>query len=240
MASPHQPTATRNSLAEAGNPHLASALFFARCSNAYTLAVQFAAVQFDIIWEYKPANHAIIEQMIDASDVRAGAFVLLPELGDTGFSFNLDAIVDDQTLPWAQQCAQQRGIWLQVGYAIRGDDGRGRNIAAIISPTGWVRATYAKVHPFSFGREIEYFSGGDHIAICPVDGLNVAPMICYDLRCLRGRTRLYDRCQLARRPAVALAAVVHRAGDREPGLCGDMQSNRTRPIARLRGRIDDH
>jgi len=144
--------------------------------------MQFAAVQFDIVWEDKPANHTIMEQMIDASDIAAGAFVLLPELGDTGFSFNLDTIVDDQTLPWAQQLASSRGLWVQAGFARRGSDGKGRNVAAIVNPRGEVVIEYAKVHPFSYGKEIEHFSGGSDLALCDVRDLHVAPLICYDLR----------------------------------------------------------
>lgn len=156
--------------------------------------MHIAAVQFDIVWEDKDANHRIIEQMIDDADVPAGALVVLPELGDTGFSFNLDVIADDRTLPWGIEVARQRSIWLQVGYAIRGEDGKGRNCTSIISPQGDVVAHYQKVHPFSYGREIEYFSGGRSITITPITSrddtsdrdedatVQLCPLICYDLR----------------------------------------------------------
>ena len=145
-------------------------------------ACRFVAVQFDIIWEDKLANHAIIEQMLDDHGVAAGAFVLLPELGDTGFSFNLDAIVDDRTITWASALARSRGIWLQAGFAQHGPEGKGRNVAAIINPGGQVAVQYEKIHPFSFGREAEHYNGGDHLAVCDTGALQVAPLICYDLR----------------------------------------------------------
>ena len=78
-----------------------------------------AAVQFDIAWEDKGANHLRIEAMLRAADLEPATFVVLPELGDTGFSFDLDRIVDDRTLPWAQELARARGLWLQVGFALR-------------------------------------------------------------------------------------------------------------------------
>lgn len=151
--------------------------------------MNICCVQFDVVWEDKPANHAIMASMLDEADVQPGTFVLLPELGDTGFSFNLDRIVDADpaasgaSLAWAVDLARHRRIWVQVGYAERGDDGRGRNCAAIINPQGRITGTYRKVHPFSYGREIEYFTGGDELMIVrSCDGVHICPTICYDLR----------------------------------------------------------
>ena len=47
------------------------------------------AVQTDIIWEDKPANHAVVETMLAdvPGGVGAGSLIVLPELSDTGFSF---------------------------------------------------------------------------------------------------------------------------------------------------------
>jgi predicted amidohydrolase len=141
-----------------------------------------AAVQFDIRWEDKAANHAIVEAMLDEASLPAGTFVLLPELGDTGFSFDLDRIVDDRSVAWASTLASRHAVWLQVGHAIRGADGRGRNCATIIGPDGAVGPRYEKVHPFSFGREAEYFGGGDAIVVTRCGDGAVCPLICYDLR----------------------------------------------------------
>lgn len=144
--------------------------------------MRFAAIQHDITWEDKPANHRTVERMLVEANVPAGAFVVLPELGDTGFSFNLDRIVDDQSLAWGRQAARRFGICLQVGHAQRGPDGRGRNAATVITPDGAILATYHKVHPFSYSREIDFYAGGDHIDLIDVGGVTICPMICYDLR----------------------------------------------------------
>lgn len=144
--------------------------------------MRFAVVQLDIAWEDKPANQARFEAMLDQADVPAGAFVVLPELGDTGFSFALDRIVDDRSLAWARRTAAVRGVWLQVGYAERGADGRGRNCATIVRPDGTVAGTYRKVHPFSYGREAEHYAGGDELLCERCGPVVVCPLICYDLR----------------------------------------------------------
>ena len=144
--------------------------------------MQFALLQYDIAWENKSANHALIEQMLFESGVKAGAFVVLPELGDTGFSFNLTKIVDDQTINWGQELARNMKIWLQVGHARLGEEGRGRNCATIITPEGQIAGSYDKIHPFSFGKETEHYQGGEHLLIRRCDDINVCPLICYDLR----------------------------------------------------------
>jgi len=153
--------------------------------------MRFAAVQFDIVWEDKAANHAIIERMLDEAQPRIepGTFVLLPELGDVGFSMNLERIVDDRSLSWAIDLAKRRGIFLQHGFArlvaqreAASGKSKGRNCAVIVSPDGEILADYEKVHPFTFGREAEHYSGGDHLSLADCHETVVCPLICYDLR----------------------------------------------------------
>jgi omega-amidase len=160
--------------------------------------MRFAAVQFDIVWEDKPANHAIIERMLREADpaIEPGTFILLPELGDTGFSMNLDRIGDaERSLEWGQSLARKFESFVQIGFA-RSEAARvdvqagnpesskpnGRNCAAIIDPNGNILGEYQKIHPFSYGKESQFYSGGDHLLICRCGDANVCAMICYDLR----------------------------------------------------------
>jgi predicted amidohydrolase len=144
--------------------------------------MRFAAIQFDIVWEDKVANHAIIERLLDDANVPAGTFVVLPEMGDTGFSFNLDRIVDERSIEWGMGVARDRGIHIQLGHVTRGRDHRGRNCATVINSRGEGAGQYQKVHPFSYGREIEHFSGGDHLLLVDAGHCSICPLICYDLR----------------------------------------------------------
>jgi predicted amidohydrolase len=145
------------------------------------------AVQFDIAWEDKAENHRRIERMLEEAEVAPGTFVLLPELGDTGFSFNIDAIVDDRSLEWARATARGFGVWLQHGYPVPGSTGKGRNRASIVSPDGEVVGSYDKVHPFTYGRgEQHHYDSGSQLTLRGVVGLPgepvICPLICYDLR----------------------------------------------------------
>ncbi|MFO0873335.1 MAG: nitrilase-related carbon-nitrogen hydrolase [Phycisphaerales bacterium] len=164
------------------------------------------AIQHDIAWEDKQANHATVEDMLDAARPPQGATVVLAELFDTGFSFNLDAIVDARTVAWGQSVAAARSLNILCGHAERGGaseaDGarnagearraddrtprtttpRGRNCLTLIAPGGVVRGRYEKVHPFTFGREGEHYGGGSRLLLRRIDGATVCPLICYDLR----------------------------------------------------------
>ena len=93
-----------------------------------------ATVQFDVVWVDKPANHAIVERMLRKAKIEQGTYVILPELGDTGFSFDLTKIVDGLSLSWARSLARELGIWIQPGFAENGNDGRGRNLVSFSAP----------------------------------------------------------------------------------------------------------
>jgi predicted amidohydrolase len=145
-------------------------------------------VQADTAWEDKPENYRRIRAMLEASPPDAGDLVVLPEMFDTGFSFNLarTADADGATLAFLRETARQFGVTLQGARSVLGHDGKGRNRATVCGPDGAVLAEYDKVHPFSFGREQEFFSGGEAVVTYPLsnatDRTTVCPAICYDLR----------------------------------------------------------
>ncbi len=138
-------------------------------------------VQYDIVWEDKPANHALVEGLIATSDVRPGDVVVLPELGDVGFSLALDRIVDEQSSKWACTLAGALGCWVLHGWPERRGDG-GRNVAGLASPDGRLMGTAEKLHPFTGGQEQRAYKGGVAATVFDLDGVGFCPLICYDLR----------------------------------------------------------
>ncbi len=145
--------------------------------------MQLHLVQYDIVWEDKEANHARADALIDAAAPAPGGLILLPELGDTGFSLNLDAIVDDRSGTWASSLAKRTQCWVQHGWADRNAAGRGVNIAGVFAPSGELLCEAHKLHPFSMGREHEVFVGGEAIQLAAgVADAVLCPLTCYDLR----------------------------------------------------------
>lgn len=144
--------------------------------------MEIALVQYDMLWEDKPGNHARIERMLLEAEVPAGAFVLLPELGDTGFSADLDALTRCDSIEWAKAVTAKHGWTMQIGHARRAEDGFGRNCATIVRPDGTASEPYEKTFPMTLLGEARSFRGGDKLLLCDIGPVTVAPFICYDLR----------------------------------------------------------
>lgn len=147
-------------------------------------------IQMDIVWENRPANHATARDMIRSANPRPGDLAVLPELFDVGFTLDLDKAPDahDETLRFLLDLADELKITIHGGRAIRPGP-KALNHATITAPGPdgpRVLCEYAKIHPFSYGREGERFSGGDAIHTYEwTDGrdtLTVCPAVCYDLR----------------------------------------------------------
>jgi len=154
-------------------------------------------LQYDIAWEDREANFRTVEAMVRGADADEGDLVILPEMFDSGFSLNHETTADDrnETLGFLCALARDFGVWVHGSRTIRHCHERmARNMATVIDPEGEPVCEYAKMHPFSFGRESERFTGGRDIAsyawrpsLEQGDGADgesatVGCAICYDLR----------------------------------------------------------
>lgn len=154
------------------------------------------ALQLDIAWEDKPANHRKVRAMLDSANPAPGTLVVLPEMFSTGFSMNVPAISDtpagaDHT--FLTTLARDRDLWLLAGTVTTTPEGKGLNQALLVSPLGREVARYTKLHPFSPAGESLHYLPGDSVLLADVHHTKVAPFICYDLRfpeAFRRATRL--------------------------------------------------
>jgi omega-amidase len=141
----------------------------------------------DIVWEDKQANYDKAERLIARAGPGRGDLLLLPEMFDTGFSFNVERTADADlaTLKYLTQLAQDLEVYVQGSRTVL-ENGRAENRATVIGPDGKVLADYAKIHPFSLGKEHERFPGGTDVVTFSLPAgegtLTVCPAICYDLR----------------------------------------------------------
>lgn len=188
-------------------------------------------VQTDIVWEDRPANHRLVRDMVAGAGVKAGELVVLPELFDTGFSFNLahTADRDGATLSFLVQLAASTGALIHGSRTVIGADGRGRNRVSVTAPAtagraggpGRVLAEYDKIHPFTFGREGEFFSPGDLGAVNypwddGVERTVVGAAVCYDLRF----PELFRRLVLPAKNTAAAGAMGSAMGAAVDGAVG--------------------
>lgn len=140
-------------------------------------------VQFDIAWEDKDTNVRSVRDMIAGAGPQPGDLVILPEMFDTGFSLNthVTADTDGRTLDAVRALAVEARVYVQGARTVAGTD-LATNRAVIMTPEGDLAGEYAKIHPFTYGREPERFVGGDQVMTYRWGGLTVCPAICYDLR----------------------------------------------------------
>jgi len=146
-------------------------------------------VQMDITWEDPSSNWKTVQTLLSAANPEKNELVVLPEMFDSGFSLNTDRTADRQgrTLDFLRDLARSAGVYVQGGRTVL-DEGEtlATNRAPVVSPSGEVLVEYAKLHPFSFGREPERFQPGTDVLTytwrAGDDELRVCPSVCYDLR----------------------------------------------------------
>jgi len=132
-------------------------------------------VQPDIAWENPQENYERVRQLLDRVDLSPGDLVLLPEMFDTGFSFNIEKTNDKggATLAFFVELASEFHVLVQGGRTVaachRCDVS---NVMTVVgspgstgraSPAGpgapTVLCEYTKIHPFSIGKEHEALVG---------------------------------------------------------------------------------
>lgn len=150
--------------------------------------MRVAIVQHDIVWEDGAATTAAIEPMIAAAAADGARLVVLTEMFAKGFSMNVDAVAEPQEGPteaWMAAQAAHHGCWLVGSISQRPAQcepgSRARNVAALVSPTGAIHR-YAKIHPFSYSHEDDYYEAGSQFLTVDVEGVRTSIFVCYDLR----------------------------------------------------------
>ena len=153
---------------------------------AYTVQLMMNAhlIQLDIAWENKPANHTQVLRLVERTTIAPGDLIVLPELFDVGFTLNIDVSCDDDgtTLAFLQKLASETECTVHGSRAIRTESGsKAYNCATITTPDA-ADCEFHKIHPFSYGREMESYDGGQTVTTYPWQSLSICPAVCYDLR----------------------------------------------------------
>lgn len=157
--------------------------------------LRVALGEYDIGW-HDPETSLERARALVADAARAGArLVVLPEMATTGFTMDLS-----QATPLsAGHAARLAGIaaaakvWLIASVAATepspngggsaGKDGtRAVNAALVVDPSGAIVAVYRKQKLFAFAGEHEYYAPGSDQVVVTIDGVRIAPLVCYDLR----------------------------------------------------------
>ena len=147
--------------------------------------MKIAIVSLDQVWEDKKANQLKCHDYIKRASKFKAELIIFPEMTLTGFSMNTKLIGEkpDQspTIGFFSQQAKQQKLSIAFGVVFT-KDVKATNNLIVLNNNGNLLSTYAKIHPFSFSGENNYYLGGDELIICKIAEANIGLTICYDLR----------------------------------------------------------
>ncbi|RZK80701.1 MAG: nitrilase family protein [Pedobacter sp.] len=122
--------------------------------------------------------------------------IILPEMFNTGFSMNAEALAEElngKTMQWMQQTAVKYDCVVTGSLIIR-EDGNFYNRMIWMLPDGNF-SHYDKRHLFGLGNEDKNYTAGEENVIVELKGWKIRLAICYDLRFpvwLRNKNEEYD------------------------------------------------
>ncbi|MCH2596365.1 MAG: hypothetical protein MKZ95_11265 [Pirellulales bacterium] len=147
--------------------------------------MQIVSVQLDMAWQDKAANHEKVRRLRDKTSVGSGAFIILPEMFDTGFSMDIDATAQTASLEsetFLRELAREKNAAVMGGVVGPIVDGKASNEAVVFDPAGNCLVRYRKMQLFTPAGEDAKFAAGTGHRLFQWQNVNITPLICYDLR----------------------------------------------------------
>lgn len=144
-------------------------------------------IQLDSQWEDRTASHERAKKLIADAAPGHGDLIVLPEMFSTGFSKNIaittqTEAAEDETFLADTARAFQCTV---VGGVVCASDNSDApfNQSVVFGPDGNLLARYRKQRLFSYTGESDHYQPGtEGPSLFEWNDLQVAPLICYDLR----------------------------------------------------------
>ena len=145
--------------------------------------LRIALGEYDLGWQDAGRSLARAREVVARAAGDGARLVALPEMATTGFTMDgsYATPIDGGDAARLAELAAAHDVWLVAGVAARDADGP-FNAAIVADPTGSIVAVYRKQRLFSYGGEHETYVAGDQPVVVDVEGVRIAPFICYDLR----------------------------------------------------------
>lgn len=141
--------------------------------------------QFDSVWQDAAANIEQLQTLMQQCMLTQPDVVVLPELFHSGFSMDIANIVQSRSGPLYQQLsqlAQQYCVYLIAGVALDAEHKKALNSALVFDRNGVEQACYVKNHPFTYGKEEQFYQAGNQQIVFEIEQTPCTVFICYDLR----------------------------------------------------------
>lgn len=150
--------------------------------------LRVALGEYDTGWHDAPGSLARAASVVQDAARSGAVLVVLPEMCTTGFT--MDASSQGEPLDGASACALGRiaaasGVHVLAGIALRecvAGEERATNAAVLFDDAGAVRSVYRKQRVFGYAGEDAVYTAGNRAEIAAIQGVRIAPFICYDLR----------------------------------------------------------
>ena len=149
--------------------------------------MKIALVSLNQSWENKAENKqkvadtlALIKEHCADTDL-----VVYPEMTLTGFTMESQKIKEEEhsseTITFFKEQAKKYNISIAFGVVLAKED-KATNNLVVVSNQGVLLTTYAKIHPFSYANENNYYQAGNELKKVTIAGATIGLTIFYDLR----------------------------------------------------------
>lgn len=148
--------------------------------------MKVALVSLNQSWENKADNKQKVGETLAliAEHCTNTDLVVYPEMTLTGFTMESQKVKEDElsseTITFFKEQAQKYKVSIAFGVVLSKGE-KATNNLVVVSEQG-VLATYAKIHPFSYAGEDNYYQAGDELKKLTIGGATIGLTICYDLR----------------------------------------------------------
>ncbi|RCH55251.1 amidohydrolase [Mucilaginibacter hurinus] len=135
-----------------------------------------------LFWENPDKNLKNISLRLSAIREKTD-LLILPEMFNTGFTMNAEALaetMEGKTVTWMHETAKKFDC-VVTGSLIIKDKDRFYNRLVWMRPDGSYEY-YDKRHLFGLSKEDDTYTAGSEKLVVELNGWNICPIICYDLR----------------------------------------------------------
>jgi predicted amidohydrolase len=149
---------------------------------------RIALGQFATGWHSPTRSVENASRVVGSAALRGADLVVLPEMCTTGFtmaSAEYTEPLDGPSATALSRLAAEHQLHVLAGLATRERTGQHEqyyNSALLFNPHGEPIAHYRKQRLFGLGGEEDAYRAGHEAVIAEINGVRIAPFICYDLR----------------------------------------------------------
>ncbi len=161
--------------------------------------MKVAAVQMDIVWHNRSANHDKARRMAAQAKEAGADLLVLPEMFSTGFSMDTSITaepLDGPTPTLLRSLARDLDMTVVGGFVLDGDDAGPQNVSLAVGRKGKDLALYAKIHQIGLLDEDANYEPGKWPVVFEMEDIGATCFVCYDLRFPELFRAVVDRCGL--------------------------------------------